>query len=614
VKNAVVTYWLRKIEREEKAHDEWRKEARDASKAYHDEERNGLKNLFPMFWANVNILHAALYSATPKPDVRKRNSAGPQDPVSKAVAQCIERCITFILDTEDFNGAAHRIVDDYLVAALGVPWVEYDAVVNSDDNGPTEIALQRTSMAHVPWERFHWEPSQTWEDCDWIAREHFLTRNEVQQQFNAEPSGEAGTMKPEDKPKADKYESQFKIYEIWYRPKRMVYVIGQDFDKPLEVRADKLRLKDFYPCPKPLFANLKSKELIPKPDYCSYSAQCDEMNILTARITSITRQIKVGGFYDAQMAELAQLSNASDGTLVPIANLAERIGAANGHLDTVIAQLPIDDKVKVVQTLMQMREQTKATAYEINGISDIVRGVSDPNETNGAQQLKGHYANLRTKRRQMDLDRAFRDVFRLFAEIICEHFTPEQIYLMSGTEITPQMQAVMKSDLGRAFAIDVESDSTVAADDQENKQATMDMVSTMSGLLSNVLPAMQQGAMPADVGKELILAAVGSFKSGKNLEDALQALPGTQQQLAQQNQQVQQLQQQLEQCQKQLQDAQQQLGQVDQRDQARKDFEAQSKAQGTQAEAVKDGTTAQLNMARTAEAHAKAAFPFAPLQ
>lgn len=621
MQNAVVSYWLRKLEKEGKAHGDFRTQAADAYDAYFDEEKSGRKNLYPLFWSNVSLLHGAIYSATPAPDVRKRYEDPQQAPPQgqqgqpgqtvaisphKAIATCLERSIEYILDTEDFNGHADRMVDDYLIAGMGTPWVEYDAKVSPDSEGSVEIALQTMRMVHVAWSRFHWEPCKDWEDCDWIARDHYLSRKEVKQQFNVEPEGD-GTRPDGEKMKSDKYETQYLVHEIFYRPTRTVYVLGEAFDTPLEVRPDKLNLAGFYPCPKPLFANLKSKELIPKPDYCFYKEQCDYINRITQRIHNITRQIKDVGFYDAQLSELAQLTTAEDGTMVPIAALAERLALSGGGWEAVVAKLPIADKVAVIQALLNLRDQAEKKVDQINGISDILRGSSDPRETKGAQQLKGQYANLRIARRQKAVDRVLRDVFRLFAEIISEHFTPEQIYLMSGVQVTPEMQAIMKSDVGRTFAIDVESDSTVAADDNADKANTLEMLQTLTGYANQMLPAIQQGVMPADLGKEIMLLAAGSFKSGKNLEDAINALPGNAQQMAQLTQAAQQAQQQVAQLTKQLQEVQQQLGQVDQQEQARKNAATQADMQGKQAEAGKDMTTANLNQARTITEHQKAA-------
>ena len=587
---ALVAYWFKKLGREEKAHEKFRRAAKAAEEAYFDERQDGLKNLFPIFWSNVNTLHSALYQHNPKPDVRPRYSfEGPQAQIAKQAATLVERAISYALDTTDFSTSADRVIDDFLVTALGVPWVEYDAKIKRDAQGqPAEIALQTIRLVHKPWSRFHWEPGKDWEDVDWIACDDYLTASEIKEQFGKEPSGE-GTRKRE-RTEADKYATTFRVVSVYHRPKRTVYVVCEDFDDPLEVRRDALKLADFYPCPLPLMSNVRSDDLTPKPDYAFYEAQCDYINRLTQRIHNITGQLKVAGFYDAQLGELAQLANADDGTMIPVQNLLERLNSANGaaSFDRVVAQLPLADKATVLGQLYDLREKAKAEVYEITGISDIVRGVTVASETASAQQQKGQWAQVRIARRKRQVNDALRGVFRIMAEIMAEHFTPETWMLTTGMQPAPEVLAALKTDVGRTLLIDVETDSTVAMDDQDEQTQRLTMLKEVTPFLQAILPMSQQGLLPADLTKELLLTAVGGFKYGKTLEDVLNGLPGTQQQLQQLQQQLQQGQQQAMQLQQQLQQAQAQIEHL-----------GGQKAQVEQMKAQGDMAQAQASIAKT---------------
>lgn len=617
-KGALVAYWFKKLGREEKAHEKFRRAAKAAEQAYFDERDDGLRNLFPIFWSNVNTLHSALYQHNPKPDVRPRYAfEGPQAQIAKMGAMLVERGLEYALDTTDFSTAADRMIDDFLVAALGVPWVEYDAKVNRDEQGqPTEIALQTVRMVHKPWSRFHWEPGKDWEDVDWIACDDYLTASEIKEQFGKEPTGE-GTRKRE-RTEADKYATTFRVVSVYHRPKRTVYVVCEDFDDPLEVRRDKLNLQGFYPCPLPLMSNVRSDDLTPKPDYAFYEAQCDYINRITQRIHNITQQLKVAGFYDAQLGELASLANADDGTLVPVQNLLERLNSAGGSasFDRVVAQLPLADKATVLGQLYDLREKAKAEVYEITGISDIVRGVTVASETASAQQQKGQWAQVRIARRKRQVNDALRGVFRIMAEIMAEHFTPESWLLATGIQPDPQVLAALKSDVGRTLLIDVETDSTVAMDDQDEQAQRLTMLKEVTPFLQALLPMSQQGLVPADLVKEMLSTAMDGFKHGKALMDVLANLPGTQQQLQQMQQQVQQGQQQAMQLQQQLQQA---MAQIEQLGGQKAQMEA-ARAQGAIAkdQAQVASTQAQTKLtevktlATVANAAAKAAQPVLP--
>lgn len=587
---ALVAYWFKKLGREEKAHEKFRRAAKKAEEAYFDEREDGLRNLFPIFWSNVNTLHSALYQHNPKPDVRPRYSfEGPQAAIAKQAATLVERGIGFALDTTDFSTSADRMIDDFLVCALGVPWVEYDAKVTRDENGePAEIALQSVRMVHKPWKHFHWEPGKDWPDVDWIACDDYLTASEIKEQFGKEPSGE-GTRKRE-RTEADKYATTFRVVSVYHRPKRTVYVVCEDFEDPLEVRRDKLNLADFYPCPLPMMSNVRSDDLTPKPDYSFYESQCDYINRLTQRIHNITAQLKVAGFYDAQLGELANLANTDDGTLIPVQNLVSRLASEGGaaSFDRVLAMLPLADKATVLGQLYDLREKAKAEVYEITGISDIVRGVTVASETASAQTQKGQWAQVRIARRKRQVNDALRGVFRIMAEIMAEHFTPETWFLTTGIQPDPQVLQALKSDVGRTLLIDVETDSTVAMDDQDEQAQRLTMLKEVTPFLQALLPMTQQGLVPADLTKELLLTAVGGFKYGKTLEDVLNGLPGTQQQLAKMQQQLQQGQQQAMQLQQQNAALQQQLEQL-----------GGQKAQVEQMKAQGDMAQAQASIAKT---------------
>ena len=447
-----------------------------------------------------------------------------------------------------------------------MPWVEYDAKVQEGPEGLPEIALQTVKLKHVPWSRFLWEPGKDWGDVDWVARDHYLTRDEIREQFGQEPGGTgAGQQKRDDKRGGvKKYATCYRVTEVWYRPKRLIYVIGWDFEEPLEVRPDALNLQGFYPCPRPMFANVKSHELIPTPDHAFFAESYAYLNRLTQRIHSITGQIKAAGFYDAQLGELAGLATADDGTFLPVRNLAERLQTAGGSavFDRVIAELPLAQKVQVLQTLQQLLVAEKQRLDEQTGIADIVMGSTAASETATAQSIKSNWANLRLARKTGEVSRAFRDVFRIMAEIMAEHFTPESLYLSSGMQVGPEVLAVVKTDIGRNLAIDIETDSTVALDDEAEKQQRIEFLNYVSPFLQTIIPAVQQGAFPADLAKNMVLFAVRSFKHGRALEEALETLPDAMAQMQQMQQQLQQAQQGMQQAQMQAQQFGQQAQQL----------------------------------------------------
>src|SRR5690606_29856998 len=129
------------------------------------------------------------------------------------------------------------------------------------------------------------------------------------------------------------------------------------------------------------------------------------------------------------------------------------------------------------------------------------------------------------------------------------------------------------------------SDSTIAQDDNLEREQRNETSKTVGEMLQTLVPAMQSGQLPADLGKALLSFTVRTTKYGREFDDAINALPDTQQQLGQLQQQLQQGQQQIQQLEQQLQEAQGQLQQVDQGEQQRENIKTQVDAQDTSAAA-----------------------------
>ena len=198
----------------------------------------------------------------------------------------------------------------------------------------------------------------------------------------------------------------------------------------------------------------------------------------------------------------------------------------------------------------------------------------------------------------------------MYGEIIAEHFTIERLQLITGMQVTPELKQRMSDDLLRCYAIDIETDSTIMADESQDRQDRMEMVNTMAGLLQTFIPAVQQGVLQADIAKELLLTAVRGYKYSRGLEDMITNMDGTQEQFMQLQQQIQQVQQQAQQMQmdaqgqlqqagQQIQQLQNELGRYQQGEEQRENIKVQAEAEKDLAQANKWNADAQKLNAET---------------
>ena len=600
--------WLNRLEAEERANKDARAKMRSVVDRYRDDKRkSGTK--FNILWANVDVLHGALYSSTPKPDVRRRFLD--KDPVSRETAAALERSISFSVDNYDFDGTAEAALNDYLLPGYAQarvrykPYFEkvapYPVPVQETEKGLVDVAgdvvdkkevvpgpqglvvmrdqklvYEEVCCEPVPWDRFRWQPGKSrWEEVMWACIDHYLTKDEARDQFGKVADKVSYSRSaPGDADKSEKSVALF--HEIFDKRVRKVIVVSPDYKEEVVVSwDDPLNLMGFYPFPKPLFATQTAGEMMPLPDFHFYQDQADELDVVTARIDALIDMLKVRGVYDQTFEELVGVLKSNDGDLTPVKDFYARFTAAGGKLESVIALMPITEIAEVLAGLYNQRDQIKQTIYEITGIADIVRGQSDASETLGAQQMKGKFADMRLSRRRAKVNAFFRDLFRLKSEIIAEHFSRETLQLMTGVEITDDMDAILKSDVLRAYKIDVETESTMAVDAEAEQKSRTEALTALTMYLEKAIPAVQAKVMPMELAKELALFMVRGFKRGRQLEDVLERIGANEQDPNS-----------AEALRTQLADAQQQLNQAKQQLQEGAQYvkELEAKVQGKQVE------------------------------
>lgn len=582
-----VKVWLKKLEAEEKEHKTFRAEAEKALAIYEREDYDGKKTVFPMYTANVNILHAALFSKLPEADVRRPH----QDKGDKVLARAIQRCIEHLKDTEDYSLPAHRSVSEWLAGGLGVLWCRYaptivetpimepvldefgqplldemgetvlEALRDEDGKLITEDSIQgqTITLEYHPWNRFRWEPAVAWEDVDWISFDFVKTASQIKDEYGVELNN-AGK-KDGLKAASANEKGAHVVHHIWCKSTKKVKVITPAHKSPLAEYDDPLGLEGFFPCPRPLMMNIKSGEITPRPDYVYIETQHDNIQELTKRINAITRGVRDLGFYESSVfEELSSLNNAEDGRYIPVENMLERLNG--GDPSKIVVSLDMRNKVETLDRLRQQREDEKNIIYELQGIADIVRGASVASETATAQAIKDKHFQVRLSEKINELRRYWRDLYRLITEIIGEHFTPESFVVLSGVELNSDQLNALKNELGRTYMIDVETEDTTFEDDEKERAQGIDLIRVMGEIIGQHLPAVQSGALPADMFTSMLTFGTNLFKQGSVLEDGIAALPDTASQFAQLQQTMQEMQGQIEQMGAENQQLQQALQQM----------------------------------------------------
>jgi hypothetical protein len=511
---------------------------------------------FNILFSNTDTLLPAYYSAVPRPDVQRRFKD--DDPLGKAASDAGERMLEFLLDTsidgyETFDEAMKAGVFDALLPGRGVTAVKYDAEIGEYEQDLIEKKSELVYLDSQPWNQVLFGFAKKWSKVPWIAFELSIDKAEAVRLFGAEMAAKIkftrDNVGPDDDDKASEDEHQGErktatIYQIWDKDggRKVRYVSRHYKDGYLTVDDDPLELTGFFPIPKPLqFVANNDFNTVTAP-YLLYENQAKELNELTRRITRVARAIKAKGVYDGELGEdIKNLLEGDDNEFIP-ADKTASLANQNGF-DKLIWFMPIDKMIVVLQQLYAAREQCKQVIYEITGISDIIRGSTVASETATAQNIKSQWGTMRLKRGQAEVQRYARDLLRLMLEIAATKFSEGSWAKMTGLPYLttaqatipqqpgqeqqpawPQVLALLKSDLQRAYRIDIETDSTITPEQREDQQAISEAMTALGQYIQGVTPLVQQGVMPFEAAKTMMIAFIRRFKFGDQVESYLQQM------------------------------------------------------------------------------------------
>jgi hypothetical protein len=548
--------WNDEITMAEKEFDNFRKQGRTTVRRYKDERDSvdGSERKFNIFTANVGILESSLYAKIPTVSVSRRFGQSMDDPARVASLMLQNAIMQDIDEPEcDFDQVMKDAVQDRLVPGMGVAWLRLETDTEEEtleeqwdplsgekiQEAATfeRVRRQEVCIEHVFWEDFLYSPCRTWKERRWVARRVYMDRDALEKRFP-----DAGKEIPLDfnprstmsggqsnEPKNDILQKAM-IYEIWDRQKRKVIWISKAWPAILDEVDDPLKLEDFEPCPKPLFALTTTSNCIPVNDFVINQDQYNELDLVNNRISLLVQACKVVGVYDSSATGIQRmLQQGSENTMIPVDNWA--MFAEKGGVKGAVDWLPLETVIIALEKLRQARDDIKGQIYELTGISDIVRGNTKASETLGAQNLKAQYASMRIQNLQDTVARFAQDILRIKGEIICRHFVPEQILKLANMEFYLDGQnaplihaavALLKGDHEEfEWRVNVQADSLAMADHAAQKQEKVEFTNAVATFLQSAATTMKAMPDTAPILFETLKFAISGFRGSQELEGVI---------------------------------------------------------------------------------------------
>lgn len=559
--------FYQELVRNERARTEkWRKEAKEIWTSYTEQRR------FNILYSNTDLLFSALTGSNPRPVIRLR-FAREQDAdaarrnLARSAAEAAERAVVYNNDRFDLKSALDEAVREALLSGRGVLRINYEPEITREELPqetaagtqvlvPQEkIGAQTMKLKSVPFDAFLCAQAQDWSGVWWVAFRHLMDRTELRGKFGEAAQDVPLAYREETGPQDKKNVRELaEVWELWDKREKTVLFFTAEHGRELSREEDPYGLEGFFPCGRPL-QFVRGRDLTPVPEYRLYRKTAQELSRAVKRIDALVENIRAKAFYSADFKdELADLKNAEDNTDVPVkAGFAAL--QANGGIASIIAEYPNAGKSQVLGVLEQRKQSALAEIYEITGIADIMRGVSDPQETARAQQIKGQFGSVRLKARQSAVQYFIREAFRLCAELVCEHYTQENLRAVSGLDLPTQQEKrraavlaeqartgteqlppqlteilqkpsweevlqTLRNDRLRNCTLDAESTATAFDQTQEDKAARMELFETTSRLLGAALPFIQANPEFADALKANVLFCVDAFPQSRVVKEA----------------------------------------------------------------------------------------------
>lgn len=524
-KQQEVEKWLKKISAAERKYNDYYNLIKETRDFYKDSRGMGRRDgHYNIFWSTVETLKPFLYFKQPKPYIERGNKSAGK--VEKLACDILSKALEWDLQQFDFDSIIKYARNDFLISGCGIVWERYrpefkQVPAAHDAEQLIEVkSNEKVVSEYVNPEHFLADCDQVgiWEDVSWIARKIFMSKQEAIDIFGA-----ANCVELVDANENDYKNKEVCIYEIWDKPSRKVLWLAKEkTDNFLKEADNPLGISGFFPCPKPIFATMTNDSIIPVPDYCLIRELLSELNGINSRMRLTMQALKVSGAYDNSFPELASILN-KDVTLVAAKDF-QRLKDAGG-LRGILDFIPIEQYITALEQLAQRRQDVIAQIYEVTGVSDIMRGSSDANDTATAVTKKTNFGTLRNQDRQNDMQRFIRDLFAIKAEIICEQFSTEMLLGFLPPEMRNQPEALqavalLKDEKMRGMSLDIENDNVFNA--EEEAQKTLSGVQSLNELIGAALPNVSQQPLLLPLYRSMIEAVCAALPKARPFEAVIE--------------------------------------------------------------------------------------------
>jgi hypothetical protein len=541
------------------------------------------KSKYPAWFSIFKIRQPLLLSRVGVPIGRDVTQDG-TDNIGSTAAILLERLAVNLAKSFDFFDVMAAARDDFLATNFGIVRAYYERdevkqevkerikpikdpetgdvvfvndagqVVESDDIGQDDegyfleteevidVENEKICLEPVLYKNVYVDPDiKRWKRCERLAFSEQYSERRFKQIFGAQ----ALIDEPKNNNEKDDKKKTIEVFEYWDLFEKECYwftKFSKGFLKPLvypeesddvETRNGLYDLEGMFPVPPPLIMNSPTDEFWPVPEYYQVMDILDDIHILFSRMMGLTKAIRARLLFDNNVEGLeSALHEASEGDTFGVTNLSQALSTAGGTLDNVVQYIPVEKLIQSLSQVYTALDQRLSTLFRLTGTSDLLQGLSQDQsgKTLGERQMEEKYAVNQIAEAQRKMSEFVRDSYQLLCEMALKNFKEQSLetYIMPRT-LQPEDQnryraalALLKEDQKR-FRVELETDSTIALNEQYDKQMRIELVNALTGALEKTANIAQTS--PALLTTELhcLKFLVQGFRQGKLFQSEITA-------------------------------------------------------------------------------------------
>ena len=421
------------------------------------------------------------------------------------------------------------------------------------------------------------QPAKRWDLVRWVAVRMQLTRSEAVglwgeavasrisfDEQEVKSASRDGKSSSEDVPMRSEWRRAnfFKIYDkrnrriVWLQDTGDASPDNLERDGIVKIEEEDLGIADFFPFPAPLQTGNTNDTVEPVPDFVHYEASFWMLQRLHLRFMTTMNAVQVLGFFMGEDQEVVEKAFSSDGRpkLIPLTE------GDNKKASDLVAFLDIKAVAEAAKSLYEGGiEAHKKFVDEISGVSDIMRGRAQARETATASRQKIEFGGARISEKKRAAGRFIRDLIRKAAEVVAARFKWETIEYMSGVKLRPKaeiekeieaaqaameggdrsqmaklqmlqnepdadtVEEIIREDLRRNFAIEIETDSTVVADQEFERRTRVELMNMLGQASQSIQPLVVMGVLPREMMGSLFAMFIRGMPMSRELVTKLES-------------------------------------------------------------------------------------------